>query len=282
MAEDEGRSEKREPQWSDSEAGFIHYEEFVSRVLRERAKSEQGGGSKPAWQRFLESSGGTALITVIIGGLLGAWISGIIQSGAKDREFQQAWLKARGDQALISYKDFLDKQQEIIKRVYERVGTCISSSEDLISLSKPELAKTADYEGEQKERLKKYRVTVQDKFTLSEAEWRNDREALGLLMDYYHPRQVKVVEAWRNVKESVTRYMGCASDWSARNPLSTEIESACKPQKDSVVKSLEQLTASLEENRTYAWEGWENPDRLKAALTLKAGTHVSNPAFWLQ
>src|ERR1044071_8086338 len=99
-------------EWSDKEKEFLHHEDFVAEVAARRGGRE--GGTKPRWQRFLESSGGTAIVTTLIGGIFGAIISGIIQDGTREREFEQSWLKARGDQALVAYKEYLDKEQEVV------------------------------------------------------------------------------------------------------------------------------------------------------------------------
>jgi hypothetical protein len=87
------------------------------------------------WQWLLESSGGTALITVIIGGLMGSLITAIIQIGIKSREFEQARVKSRGDQALVAYKDYLEQQRETMKHAYQLIGNCVSASDDLIDIT---------------------------------------------------------------------------------------------------------------------------------------------------
>jgi len=223
---------------------------------------------KSSWWRLLESSGGTALITVLLGSVGGAWISGIIQNGQKDREFQQSWLKARGDQALVAYKDYLDKQQDIVKRVYERIGTSISASDDLISLSRPEFA-LPHSESEQKVKMRKYREEIREKYNTSEREWRNEQETLGFLVDYYYPKQNNVLTAWQELAERVTAYYSCANQWLKDHPITDESDSACKQEKEAFSSSLNELTKALEEHRTYAWEGWESPKDLKLALEKK-------------
>jgi hypothetical protein len=242
---------------------------LVAEVLRRRSSSDNGKTTILGWlSDFLKTGSGTALITVVIGGLLGAWISGRIQTGQKDREFQQSWLKGRGDQALIAYKDYLDKQQDTVRRVYERIGTSISASDDLIELTRPEFAVT-NYQSEQKEIMKKYRAEVRDKYNTSEREWRNERETLGLLMNYYNSKQNTVLAAWKDVSGRVTAYGFCATQWVQKHPISNESDNPCKREKDAFSKSLEGLTKALEANRTYAWEGWESPDTLRSELEKK-------------
>jgi hypothetical protein len=65
------------------------------------------------WQAFLESSGGAALITVAIGGLLAQWINVHVQTATTEREFNNAWLRARGDQALTAYRDYSNEQLKL-------------------------------------------------------------------------------------------------------------------------------------------------------------------------
>lgn len=256
-----GENDKQD--WNEQEARLIRHEAFMAEVLRQRSGSSQN--TKPTWQRFLETSGGTALITVIIGGIFGAIISGVIQIGQKNREFQQSWLKARGDQALVAYKDHLDKQQDIVRRAYERIGASISAADDLMATTGREF-EIAKYEGEQKERVKKFRAEVVDKFNKSDREWRNERETLGLLMNYYHPKQNTILAAWKSVSESVTAYMDCAPQWVEKHPISDESAGACKKEKEAFSGSLDGLTKALEANRTYAWQGWESPEALRSAL----------------
>src|SRR5258706_12053412 len=68
---------------------------------------------KPRWQVVLESGGGAALITVLIGGIAAQVINLTAQRAATRREFNNAWVKARGDQALNAYKDYVHEQLKI-------------------------------------------------------------------------------------------------------------------------------------------------------------------------
>lgn len=257
---------KESPSSTDEEARLIRHETFIAEVLRLRSGSENGKSTKPGWLRFfLQSTGGTAFITVFIGGICGALIAAIIQTGQKDREFQQSWLKGRGDQALVAYKDYLDKQQDIVKRVYERIGTSISASDDLITLTRPQFAVT-NFQGDEKERVRKFRVEIRDKYNASNREWRNEQETLGLLMNYYNPKQNTVLAAWKDVSEKVEGYANCALQWLEKHPISDESATPCKQEKDAFSLSLDGLTKALEATRTYAWQGWENPGALKSAL----------------
>ena len=117
-----------------------------------------------------------ALITVLLGGILGQMITYSVQRSSKDREFQQAWLKARGDQALVTFNEYLSQQRETVKRVYELNGNSISASYDLIMLTGPEFA-LGSYEG-----IEQQRASVRKRYNTVDQEWRVEREKVGLLM----------------------------------------------------------------------------------------------------
>ena len=248
------------PDWSEAESRFLHHEAFVAEVLKARASSHNSDTSKPAWQRVLESSGGTALITVVLGGLLGQLIAWSIQSGLKDREFQETWMKARGDQALVSYKEYVNQEQELMKTTYELIGSCISTSEDLIILTSPEFAPDS-FVGAAEQR-----TALRQKYNKVDAQWRSEKEKIGLLMGYYHPNQPNVTLAWHETQESISKYMGCAERWYLNHVKPTDTSQACQAEKQDVRDNLEKFNGGLDQARNYLWEGWESPDKLKAAL----------------
>jgi hypothetical protein len=216
---------------------------------------------KPLWQRLIESSGGTALITVLLGGIVGQCINLSIQKGLKEREFQQQWMKARGDQALASYNQYLSQENELVQKSYEIIGNCIATSDDLITLTTPHFAPGSH------EDIEAQRTEIRIRYNAVDSQWRTEREKLGLLMSYYHHTQPEVVKAWADVQESVTNYMKCAEDWYRSHEQSAgDISHACEKEKKVLKARLVILTNSLEASRRYAWEGWETPEKLRSAL----------------
>lgn len=250
--------------WSLEQADRLQHEAFVNEVLRLRSS---GGGDREIKSRarwFLESTGGTAMITVLLGGLIGSGITAMIQSSAKDREFEQAWVKARGDQALVAYKDYLEQQRETMKRSYDLIGTCVSASDDLIELTGP------DFDLQKYPSARPQRTELRKSYNVCDAQWRGQREALGLLMTYYHHGQPKVLGAWNNVKDSVTKYMNCAADWYLQNNTKvTDTSGACKMERQALDGRLGDLSKAADEARHYAWEGWESPDSLRSQTKPK-------------
>jgi len=105
-----------------------------------------------------------------------------------------------------------------------------------------------------------------DKYESSEASWRNERESLGLVMNYYHPHQEAVSKTWQALKQSVSNYLACADKWHFDNPIVKDTSSACLAERDDFASRLNEFAKSLEANRIYAWEGWESPDKLRQTL----------------
>ncbi|MEW6210629.1 MAG: hypothetical protein AB1631_19855 [Acidobacteriota bacterium] len=237
----------------------------MMKALEYRAGQKEASKDKPFWQRLLESTGGTALITVVIGGFVGQLITCSVQNSLKEREFQQSWMKARGDQALVAYGEFLNKQQESVKSAYELIGSCITASESLIALTGPEFAPGSHVGVEEQ------RTSIRSKYNLVNAQWRTEREKLGLLMSYYHHGQVELAIAWANTQASVTSLLDCSRKWYLDNEGKKPVApgSACVKEREELRKNLGDLTVKLEAARKYAWEGWESPDKLKTALEKK-------------
>lgn len=261
-------------EWTDDEERILRNQALISEA--NRIRNPNNSDAKPGWQRLLESTGGTALITVLVGGIFGTIISAIIQSESKEREFQQVWLKARGDQAMVGYKDFLEKQQETEKKVFERIGATMSASEDYITLTRPELTLYSTLSPEEKEGIEKQRTLIKERFNSNDRDWRNEREILGMLVGYYFPNKsetqtqispsdTNVMTAWEQVKESVDHYKNCAEHW-VKNSYPRETNTACQEEKTKIANSLINLNKNLEVNRKYAWEGWESPENLRKIL----------------
>ncbi len=253
--------ENRQPDLSDKEAKGLHYEEFVSEMKKRGISLEREHATKPRWQRFLESTGGTAVITVLLGGLIGQWINLTVQKSLKYRDFQQQWMKARGDQALVSYNQYLTQENEFIQRIYDLIGSCVSASADLIILTAPEFS-PGSHKG-----IESQKTTVRKKYNEAISRWRSEKEKLGLLMGYYHYRQPDVFIAWGQVQEAVTEYMDAARKWYMehyQSPIDTS--QACENEEKILKDKLAGLTKSLEASRRYAWEGWESPKEMRDAI----------------
>jgi hypothetical protein len=236
------------------------------------AEPAAGADRTPAWLQFLQSSGGTALITVVLGGIVGSFITGMVQSAAHEREFDLAWLKARGDQALGAYRDYLDKEQGLVSQAYGLVGEVAASAETLINLA----SEGMDWQrvrSEDQSLVMEQRRAVRKAYNDAETRWRRQREALGLLMVFYHQGSPAVSRAWREMDHALSGYLACAETFHEAHQVlkvefltRTTIDASCKEARAGLDARLDALGVALHEGRRYAWEGWESPTRMRQAL----------------
>jgi hypothetical protein len=243
--------EKQDPktpaQQTDAEAQWARYEEFIAEISK-RLRPEP---AKPRWQKLLESAGGVALITVIIGGLLGQLISMYIQASLRDRDYEQTISKAQNDRDLADYTKFLDQGSETVKHVYGLVGTCVSASDDLIQVASDELNQEVLAPDERKKEVAQ-KLEKRKKFNAADDKWREERDGLGLLMRYYHHNEDGVTVAWQGVQESTTSYMDCArakhKQYYAPDDPNDPLP-ICQVQRHAVLRALDALAQSVESNR---------------------------------
>jgi len=250
---------------------LLDHEAFISELLKARLRESGGSVPKPAWLRFLESTGGTALITVLIGGIMGTIITATFQNHNKEREFQRSWMQARGSQSLVAYGEYLKGEQDNVKRAFDLMGSSIAASENLVTLTENDFD-LRRYAGPDRETVRLQRQKIRDDFTKKDEEWRDKKQALGFLMRYFHPESPDVTPAWDEAQASVSVVMDCRRRWYLDHTRDNSFVdqntavNACKAEVDATDNKLEHLTKSLERARHYAWEGWESPEKMKAML----------------
>jgi hypothetical protein len=232
---------------------LLEHEEFMREVLELRKPVEESPKPKSSLLRFLETNGGTAVITILLTGLVGGIgtpiVSYFIQKQMKDREFEQAKNKVRWDLEVIAYKEYLDRQKEIISQAYELVGSCIYASDNLISITKPEFAP------HRRIRVEEQRTSIRVKYNETRERWQREREKVGLLMSYYHGGKSEVSEAWNNLQDSVTKHMDCARRWYVDyESKPTKAKDVCGTEKKVLEEQLNGLKVSLDEARRYFWQ----------------------------
>jgi hypothetical protein len=234
---------------------------LLTEVIRRRVSTEDGKPDKSWWQYIVEPVVLTSLITVIIGGLFGSAITAIYQEEMKTREAQQAAMMARGDQALVWYKDHLSQEQGLLGRAFSLVGECVSASDRLISQTGP--AFRQKFRGDNKKSVEKQQNDIKHGFNETKAKWHKERVELSYLLGYYFAEQTDVPVWWSKVDGSVTSYLDCAERWNnshqlnASAPTEEETRNACKSDYDDLSGKVGELTKRLEAARQYPWKQTE-------------------------
>jgi hypothetical protein len=203
-----------------------------------------GRDKKASWVlEFLGTSGGTALVTVVLGGFVGT----ILTSQWQD------YLKKR-DSSVAAYAEYLKQEQEITKRAYELIGTGIAASDDLLSLTEAAFDLNR-FEGDERKKVASQRESIRENFNAQDKRWRAERETLGLLMGYYHRGQPDVISSWQQAQDSITGYFDCARNTYLNT--STDPSSGgkvCKSERNEYRNRLASLNQSFERARVHAWQ----------------------------
>lgn len=215
----------------------------MSKVLEYRTREPEQ--AKQWWWRLLESSGGTALITVLVGGLLGSIIAGQIERGTKARELE-----------LVAYQKHLESEQEFTTNLFKLIGRVLTVSENLLILGQQQRDfDLGKFKGRERERVADQLSSLREEFNQVQALWRSEGESLGLLVGFYYPGQPSVATTWREARESLTAYMSCAREsYLDRSVRKKSEASDCKSEKEAVREKLDQLTPSLKARQQYSWK----------------------------
>ena len=260
-------------EWTSEQQELLRHEAFLAEIekIRRGANPQHTEKVTPWWERLLATTGGAALVTALIGGLAGTAITSIFQLYQKSREFQSAWLQSRGDQALLSYREYLKGQQDTVKEVYELVGTSIAAGEDVLSITAEDF-NPGRFDAENRKKINAQRVAILDQFTKQDAAWRQKKQPIGFMLSYYHENNKEVSEAWEKAGDSVSQFMDCSRRWYLEHIRIGKYEAleqpaaACGKERTAMSSMLREFNTRLRANSQYAWEGWESPDKLKAKL----------------
>jgi len=204
------------------------------------------GDQKPGWQRFLESTGGAALITVILGTMGGAAITGLVQSYSQRQLTRQAGIA-----------EYIKGEHDTVKAVFDLVGQCIAASESLNTITTSGFNPNAFQAGPQREIVLAQKDRIRNEFNKSDEQWRSSRETLTLNMRYYHGNDPTVASAWDRTRETVSSYMDCQHHWYIQN-LGSFVEEdvaakACVNERQALDAALVGLSDALAKNRLYQW-----------------------------
>ena len=96
--------------FSDDEQRLLRHEAFIAEVEKLRAP-EAAPRDEPYWLQALKSPAVSALITVVVGGILGNIIVSRYQERQKSNE-----------QAVAEYRQYLQKEEEIVRHAYDVLG----------------------------------------------------------------------------------------------------------------------------------------------------------------
>lgn len=177
---------------------------------------------KPRWQIFLESTGGAALITVVIGGVVaggvGTWLTNRYQRAMREREV-----------ALRAYNDYLSQGRAIVIDGLGAIGTLLSASSDLLDLTSPDWQFEPDDE-RSRSAFREQRSLIIVSYNSAVAAWRKDRDRYDLMISYYHDGDPPITHAWGALQTGTDEYVRCTQRVFLKYVTPLTIEQPTMPQ----------------------------------------------------
>jgi uncharacterized membrane-anchored protein YhcB (DUF1043 family) len=239
---------KKAMDWSDPELRSLLNQALAIEFVKATNKPEQ----KTRWLDVLNSGTIAALITVILGTVLGTFLSSAIQEKSK-----------RNDTELASYKEYLEQERQVVERVFQTIGTLEAASENLIAATGDDFD-TRHLAGKNKDLVEELKRQILRDRNTADTQWHTQELQLGLEMDLEHQNDPAVMSAWQSVSSEMTRFSDCAKRWAETAPAATSTAAqreACNDARSSLNRALHALTESIVAARGKAAASLANRDK---------------------
>lgn len=226
--------------WSDERERPLHRPRVQAEAEPLRREARRSDDGKPSWQRFLESTGGAALVTVLLGGVLGNWIAGAL-----------AERRAVNERMYLTHQEYLEARLATIRPTLERIGHTVAAAEDLITITRPDFDPRKYAEGPDRNATLAKRRQIREAYNAADAEWRREKETLGYLLVYYHSDGRGVAGSWNQLEDAVTGFVDCARRWwvEHKGEPTEDAASACGPERAGVNQAMIELIGYVDMSR---------------------------------
>lgn len=217
----------------------IAYENHIAKVLEIR-----GAGTEPSvLSTWLNSAVLATLIGVVGTGVLGAWVTGLVQDRSKENEL-----------ARTSQEQLLTSQNDVITKVLDRVGAFVSSTDDLLTTVNnvnSEVNRPAD----EVTALQTWKIQMRQTRDEADAAWRNQKRGLGYSMLYLFDNHGGIDSAWRSLVQEADRFEQCTRGWYTQNAFKgtdASTDTICADERRGLEGAVERLLKAVVSSRQSA------------------------------
>ncbi|HLK07357.1 MAG TPA: hypothetical protein VKV30_05440, partial [Candidatus Angelobacter sp.] len=158
--------DKKVTDWSDPELRALLNQALAIEFVKATKQPE----AKTHWLQVLNSSTIAALITVILGTLLGSFLSSSIQEKSR-----------KNDTELASYKEYLERERQVVQHVFQAIGSLEAASQNLIASTGEDFDNTTG-SGKEKERVEGLKRQLLQEYNTADTQWHAQELQLGLEM----------------------------------------------------------------------------------------------------
>jgi hypothetical protein len=212
-------------------------EKLIAQVLEIRKSPDPPQQTKTWKELIFETAGGTALITVLIGGVLGTLLTLVFQYSQKKYETQHLDHQAELDRERSDHERIEKLRLDAAKDLFELTFRSISASEDALQLSTLPFADS---------KLKAQRESIRKSYNDADVAWRDEHGVKSMLFIYYNRGFPDIAEEWGKTDKSVSRYMDCTEAWVTNHPFYTNgLGPGCSDEKKVVDTDIANLQTAL-------------------------------------
>jgi hypothetical protein len=213
---------------------------------RTAAERKLNAERKATWLQLFESAGFAALVTVVLGGIAGGFITFKLQEYAKQRDTRAATAQLQHDQQLAAFKEHLDRERMVVDEMFLRLGKFVDASRDLTTLSRKEFCDECDRSGTHK-RLASEKQEIVKRYNDETIEWNTNRLRLGMLLQLEHDNDDVLLREWQQTSDAAEAYAECADRWRTKhdNLEFHEALQGCVPVRDELYGTLQTFTQRI-------------------------------------
>jgi hypothetical protein len=210
----------------------VEYERQLAKVLEIRGLSS----SPSTLNTWLNSTVLATLIGVVGTGVLGAWVTGLVQDRSRENELARAAQEER-----------LTNQNTLITKVLDRVGALVSSTDDLL-VTVNNVNTEEGRPAREVDELQQWKLRVRKTRDDADAAWRNEKRSLGYSLLYQFDNHVGIDSAWRSIIQESDAFEQCTRGWYTQNAaIGTDLPSdrICMNERQKLDGAIEGLLKAV-------------------------------------
>lgn len=192
--------------------------------------------SKSVWLAVLNSSGMTALITTLIGGLFVSFVTSQYQDKAKEV-----------DRARAETNDYLERERKVVEDAFNVTGRLIAAAENMIQLTGSAFDERHRTSSDLALLRSKKREIINN-YNDADRDWHAQQTTLTLRITMEHGADQGVSDAWGKTSSGVTEFSDCSRLWfeTHAEPVDqNKLITACASRRKALEESLDSLTRQI-------------------------------------